>query len=137
MAKKSVFNHLLANDWTHFFLPIFTAATDEKYFNLRTYITSKKERKREKQCWYAGIIDSCLNCLKFRSYNRFKQEPLLTYLDLIREGVSTGAAGAWTRRSLGHNLLHPGILRPRALFYRTDCTHKSKSLMLAFLMVCI
>ena len=44
----------------------------------------------------------------------------------IRESVSTGAAGARTRRSLGHHLLHPlilrllvlcapAVLRPRAL----------------------
>ena len=30
--KKSVHHHLLANDGAHFFLPIFTAAKDEKYF---------------------------------------------------------------------------------------------------------
>ena len=35
-----------------------------------------------------------------------------------RECVSTGAEGARTRRSLGHHLLHPHILRPRALFYK-------------------
>ena len=29
---------------------------------------------------------------------------------------AAGAAGAKTRRSLGHHLLHPLILRPRALF---------------------
>ena len=45
-----------------------------------------------------------------------------------RECVSTGAAGARTLRSLGHNLLHPLILRPRALFYRTNSTCRSKSL---------
>ena len=44
----------------------------------------------------------------------------------VRECVSTGAAGAQTRRSLGHHLLHPlilrllvlcatAVLRPRAL----------------------
>jgi hypothetical protein len=56
-----------------------------------------------------------------------------------RECVSTGAAGARTRRSLGHHLLHPLILRllvlsapadfeARALFYRIDCTCRSKFL---------
>ena len=30
----------------------------------------------------------------------------------LRECVSVGAAGAQTRRSLGHHLLHPQILRP-------------------------
>ena len=30
--KKSVHHHLLANYGAHFFLPIFTAAIDEKYF---------------------------------------------------------------------------------------------------------
>ena len=30
---------------------------------------------------------------------------------LYREWVSTGAAGAWARRSLGHHLLHPLIKR--------------------------
>ena len=33
MAKKSVHHHLLTNDGAHFFLPIFTAAKDEKYFS--------------------------------------------------------------------------------------------------------
>ena len=41
-----------------------------------------------------------------------------------RECVSMGAAGTQTRRSLGHHLLHQLILRPRALFYRTDLTRK-------------
>ena len=41
---------------------------------------------------------------------------------------STGAVGARTCRSLGHHLLHPLILGPRALFYRTDCTRRSKFL---------
>ena len=50
-----------------------------------------------------------------------------------RECVNTGAAGAQTRRSLGHHLLHPLILRPRALFYRTDCTRRSKFLTHALL----
>ena len=60
-------------------------------------------------------------------------------LYLPRECVSTGAAGAQTRRSLGHHLLHPLILRllyyvhplilrPTTLFYRTDCTRRSKFL---------
>ena len=36
--------------------------------------------------------------------------------------------GSRTRRSLGHHLLHPLILSPRALFYSTDCTRRSKFL---------
>ena len=42
---------------------------------------------------------------------------------IIRECVSTGVAGAWTWRSSRQR-----ILRPRALFYRTDCTRRSKFL---------
>ena len=34
-----------------------------------------------------------------------------TYIINVRECVSMGAAGAQTRRSLGHHLLHPLILR--------------------------
>jgi hypothetical protein len=34
---------------------------------------------------------------------------------ILRECVSTGAAGARTRTSLGHHLLHPLILRPLVL----------------------
>ena len=56
------------------------------------------------------------------------------------------AAGAQTCRALGHRLLHPTILRqlvlltpanlkPRALLYRTDCTQRSKFLMLAFFLL--
>ena len=36
--KKSVHHHLLANNGAHFFLPIFTAATDEKYFSYLTIL---------------------------------------------------------------------------------------------------
>ena len=32
IGKKSVHHHLLTNDGAHFFLPIFTAGKDEKYF---------------------------------------------------------------------------------------------------------
>ena len=49
--------------------------------------------------------------------------------DNLRECVSTGAAGAQTCRSLGHHLLHPRILKSRALFFRTDYTRRSKVLM--------
>ena len=34
---------------------------------------------------------------------------------MIRECVRAGAAGARTRRSLGHHLLHPLILKPLVL----------------------
>ena len=50
----------------------------------------------------------------------------------IRECVRAGAAGSRTRRYLGHHLLHPLILRPRALFYRTDCTRRTKFLCNAY-----
>ena len=53
---------------------------------------------------------------------------LILHFSTIRECVSTGAAGARTRRSLEHHLLHPLILRPRALFYRTDGTRRTKFL---------
>ena len=67
---------------------------------------------------------------------------LSTGLVQLRECVSMGAMGAQTRRSLGHHLLHPLILRPlvicaplilrpSALFCRTDCTHRSRFLMQA------
>ena len=57
-----------------------------------------------------------------------------------RDCISTGAAGEQTRRFLWHYILHPQIwafstmywnpqsLRPGALFYRTDCTCRSKFL---------
>ena len=69
--------------------------------------------------------------------------PYLSVDILHRECVSTGAAGTRTHRSLGHHLLHPLILRllvlcmcivhplilrPRALFYRTDCICRSEFL---------
>ena len=37
-GKKSVHHHLLTNDGAHFFLPIFTAAKDEKYFTTYMYV---------------------------------------------------------------------------------------------------
>ena len=46
-------------------------------------------------------------------------------INIFRECVSTGAAGAQTRRSLGHHLSHPLILVLRVPFYRTDCTRRS------------
>ena len=57
---------------------------------------------------------------------------------LYRECVSAGAAGAQTRRSLGHHLLHPLILRLIVLCAPADfetqsspgctCTRRSKFL---------
>ena len=38
-----------------------------------------------------------------------------TYIINVRECVSMGAAGAQTRRSLGHHLLHQLILKPLVL----------------------
>ena len=43
----------------------------------------------------------------------------------LRECVSTGAAGAQTRRSLGHHLLHPLILRLLALCASADLETQS------------
>ena len=40
---------------------------------------------------------------------------LLTTVHTVRECVSRGAAGEQTRRSLGHHLLHPLILKSLAL----------------------
>ena len=68
--------------------------------------------------------------------------------DLLgRECVSTGVAGARIRRSFGHHLLHPLILRlldlcapadfetQSSLLYRVDCTRRSKFRMHALLKV--
>ena len=68
---------------------------------------------------YIFITDSLVLNFKIIFWN-FQGKMVLLY----RECVSTGAAGAQTRRSLGHHLLQPQILRPRALFYRTDCRSK-------------
>ena len=46
----------------------------------------------------------------------------------LRECVSTGAAGARTRRSLGHHLLHPQILRLLVLYAPADFEAKSSLL---------
>ena len=46
------------------------------------------------------------------------RNPIATNSELLclhRECVRAGAAGAQTRRSLGHHLLHPMILRPLVL----------------------
>ena len=45
-----------------------------------------------------------------------------------RECVSTGAAGAGTRRSLGHHLLHPLILRLLVLCAPADFETQSSLL---------
>ena len=70
------------------------------------------------------------NRSKFAHHSNLSFNSINAYLSrtakLIRECVSTGAAGAQTRRSLGHHLLHPlilrllvlcapAVLRPRAL----------------------
>ena len=41
-------------------------------------------------------------------------------INIFRECVSTGAAGPRTRRSLGHHLLHPLILRLLVLCAPSD-----------------
>ena len=64
------------------------------------------------------------------------QNILLTYVIIIhiprsefcREYVSTGAASAQTRRSLGHHLLHPQILRLLLLLAPTDFEAQSSLL---------
>ena len=66
---------------------------------------------------------------------------------MIRECISTGAAGAQTRRYLRHHLLHPQVLRLLLLlkttdfeaqsFYRTDCTRRSKFLTHALYKYCV
>ena len=56
----------------------------------------------------------------FMDVLHIKKVPNFVYPKMIRQYISTGAAGARTPRSLGHHLLHPLILRPRALFYITD-----------------
>ena len=43
-----------------------------------------------------------------------------TEMKSLRECVRTGAAGAQTRRSLGHHLWHPQILRLLVLLKPTD-----------------
>ena len=89
--------------------------------NLRRLIKCSVANKRSAAGWVAFNCISYLN--KMRS----------------RECVSMGAAGARTRRSLGHHLMHPlilrllllcapVILRSRALFYRTDCTRRQGSI---------
>ena len=79
------------------------------------------------------LVQICLNCL----YKQVKwaQNTYGTSWHIKckikvsnMECVSTGAADAQTRRSLGHHPLHPQILKLRALFYRTDCTRRSKFL---------
>ena len=47
---------------------------------------------------------------------------------MIREWVSTGAAGAQTQRSLGHHLLHPQILRLLVLLKPADLEDQSSLL---------
>ena len=63
--------------------------------------------------------------------------PQLDQIESTRECISTGAAGAQTCRSLGHHLLHPLILSPRAPFYRTDFSHRSKFLAHSLTLKCI
>ena len=65
-----------------------------------------------------------------RFLNIFWESGLLCVMPWLtfRECFGTGAAGARTRRSLAHHLLHPQILRPRALFYKKDCTRSSEFL---------
>jgi hypothetical protein len=62
--------------------------------------------------------------------------PLLVYqiveISLYRECVSMGAAGAQTRRSLGHHLLYSQILRLLVIL-RASSTFRSKFLKHALL----
>ena len=54
------------------------------------------------------------------SLKRFTIQLRLQYSPISRECVSTGAAGAQTRRSLGHHLFHPQILRLLVLLKPPD-----------------
>ena len=47
----------------------------------------------------------------FMDLLHIKKVPNFVYPKMIRQCISTGAAGAQTPRSLGHHLLHPLILR--------------------------
>ena len=60
---------------------------------------------------------------RLRSFGFFytKKETNTKLHRLIRECISTGVAGAQTRRSLGHHLLHPLIQIPNA-FPEFSCT---------------
>ena len=69
-----------------------------------------------------------------------EETPVIRFLVInincvVREYVSTGAACPKTHRFLGHHLLHPKILRHRALFDRTDCIRRFKFLMHALLVL--
>ena len=72
----------------------------------------------EAQKMASELCDStCNNSVKFKACNSWAK-PFLKVLSILkvaeyitRECVSKGAAGARTRRSLEHHLLHPLILR--------------------------
>ena len=89
--------------------------------------------------WYMIVPPSDGQRLKIRERN---------LASFIRECVRAGAAGAETHRSLGHNLLHPLILRLLLLCVSADfgtqsspgctCTRRSKFLthsLLYFIMI--
>ena len=75
---------------------------------------------------YKNIFNTVV--FRFKQVSTCKFTYIFETTLVIRECVSTGAAGARTRRSLGHHLLHPLIFRPRTLFYRTHCTRRYKFL---------
>ena len=97
---------------------------------------------------YDGIFDSRATTLvefsisgAFHAYFFLQEYVFVCRQDstIYRECISMGGGGAQTCRSLGHHLLHPLILRvlllctplilrPRAIFYRTDCPRRSKFL---------
>ena len=60
---------------------------------------------------------ACSSVVHYRAVGRSEKPGVPV---VIRECVSTGAAGAQTRRSLGHHLLHPLILRLLVLSAPTD-----------------
>ena len=63
------------------------------------------------------------------SGNYLKEEPDCSIrIFVFRECVRTGAAGARTRRSLGHHLLHPLILRLLVLCAPADCKNPENRL---------
>ena len=58
---------------------------------------------------YAFLVEIYIfqTCLSFKTHNEQNFKAHETFLDNVRECISKGAAGAQTRRSLGHHLLHP------------------------------
>ena len=73
-------------------------------------------------------IEEFFRQILFSFWNLSFKSLLLTCPSPHRECVSTGAAGAQTRRSLGHHLLHPLILRLLVLCAPVDFEAQSSLL---------